>query len=82
MEIPPGVETGDVLRVNGRNQVEVVVEPSREFKRQGADVFSTVKISLAQSVLGGTVPVQGINGDLNLTVSWCLFLGYQPLVHG
>lgn len=68
MEIPPGVDTGDGLRINAHHQVEVYVAPSSQFTRDGSNIFSRVRVGLAQAVLGGTVVVPGLYGDIQLKV--------------
>ncbi|VDP94526.1 unnamed protein product, partial [Echinostoma caproni] len=75
--IPAGVEDGQVLRVSvgdGRQAsqeifVQVRVERSRQFRREGADVHSDITISLAQAALGGKIRVPGIYETLLITVS-------------
>ncbi|CAH8477111.1 unnamed protein product [Dicrocoelium dendriticum] len=66
--IPAGVEDGQVLRVavgDSRREtqelfVQIRVDRSREFRRDGADVHSDITISLAQAALGGKIRVPGI----------------------
>lgn len=68
VELPPGVDTGDRLRVNNQHIVEVQVRPKHGFQRDGLNVFSRVSIGLAQSVLGGATVVPGLYGDIKLKV--------------
>eukprot|EP00051_Salpingoeca_urceolata_P025783 m.467654 g.467654 ORF g.467654 m.467654 type:complete len:555 (+) comp20366_c0_seq7:761-2425(+) len=80
VKIPAGIDDGTSLRVAGKGQagakggppgnlyVQVQVERSREFERDGSDVHSEATISLAQAVLGGSVRVKGLYGDVNLKV--------------
>jgi len=79
VDIPAGVEDSMELRVPGKGQsgrggpagnmyISIRVQRSRHFERDGADVYSTVDISLAQAVLGGRVPVKGIWGEMNLKI--------------
>ena len=44
------------------------MDKSNDFRREGADVHSTVPISLTQAVLGGTVKIPGIYEDVLLNV--------------
>ncbi|KAG5446383.1 DnaJ sub A member 3, mitochondrial, variant 2 [Clonorchis sinensis] len=68
ISIPAGVEDGQVLRVSvsaprGESQeifVQIRVERSRQFRREGADIHSDIVISLAQAALGGKMRVPGI----------------------
>ncbi|THD20541.1 Lethal (2) tumorous imaginal disc [Fasciola hepatica] len=74
--IPAGVEDGQVLRVSvgdGRQSsqelfVQVRVERSRQFRREGADIHSDITISLAQAALGGKIRVPGIYETLLITI--------------
>ncbi|KAF5398653.1 hypothetical protein PHET_08000 [Paragonimus heterotremus] len=72
----PGVEDGQVLRVSvggsrtGTQElfVQVRVERSREFRREGPDIHSDVSISLAQAALGGKIRVPGIYETMLVTI--------------
>ncbi|XP_017040716.1 protein tumorous imaginal discs, mitochondrial isoform X3 [Drosophila ficusphila] len=64
--VPAGIENGQTVRMQvGSKELFVTfrVERSDYFRREGADVHTDVAISLAQSVLGGTVRVQGVYED-------------------
>ncbi|CAF3334678.1 unnamed protein product [Rotaria sp. Silwood1] len=64
--IPPGVEDGQVMRVNlGVSEIFVTfrVKPSEKFRRDGEDIHSDIDISITQATLGGTVKVPGIYED-------------------
>ncbi|CAH8848751.1 unnamed protein product [Trichobilharzia szidati] len=68
VSIPAGVEDGQVIRVSvgkdGTHTQEIFlqirVEKSRQFRREGADIHSDIVVSLAQAALGGKMRVQGI----------------------
>ena len=45
------------------------VAPSKDFRRDGADVHSDVSISLGQAVFGGTVRIPGVYDDVLVNVS-------------
>ncbi|KAA0192820.1 Protein tumorous imaginal disc, partial [Fasciolopsis buskii] len=72
------VEDGQVLRVavgDDRQSsqelfVQVRVERSRHFRREGADVHSDITISLAQAALGGKIRIPGIYETLLISVSF------------
>lgn len=69
--VPAGVEDGQTVRMPvGRKEIFITfsVEKSDYFKRQGSDVHTEAKISLAQAVLGGTIRVQGIHEDMNVAI--------------
>ena len=69
--VPAGIENGQTVRMQvGSKEVFITfnVTPSEYFRRQGADVHTDAKISLAQSALGGAIRIQGIYEDLNLQI--------------
>jgi DnaJ-class molecular chaperone len=80
INIPPGVETGQTLRLKSQGQaspyggppgdalVEMAVKPHKLWTREGDDVRMAVPISLDTAVLGGTVSVETPAGVLNLKV--------------
>ena len=61
--VPAGIEDGQTVRMtvgSGRKEIYITfqVAPSDYFRRQGPDVHTDAKISLAQAALGGAVRVQ------------------------
>ena len=67
IKIPPGVDEGS--RINfGDFYVTIDVEPHPVFKRDGADILVDVQIPLSLAILGGTIEVPTIDGDLNLRI--------------
>lgn len=78
--IPPGTETGKVLRLKGQGMpsvlegppgdlhLEIKVRPHPRFERKGSDIYSDVPITLGEAVLGGRVEVSTVDGNVNLTV--------------
>jgi len=69
--VPAGVEDGQTIRMSvGETEVFVIlrVAPSDYFRREGADVHSDVKISVAQSVLGGSIRVRGIYENMDIDI--------------
>lgn len=69
--VPAGVEDGQTLRLSvGKNEVYITfkVADNQDFRRDGADVYSEVAISIAQAVLGGVVRVPGVYEDTHLQV--------------
>ena len=49
--------------------VKVKVKPSDVFRREGANLYVDVPITLQQAVLGGTVSVPTVDGLADLTVT-------------
>ena len=69
--IPAGIEDGQTVRMQvGSKEVFITfsVAPSEYFRRQGADVHTDAKISMAQAALGGAIRIQGIYEDLNVQI--------------
>uniref|UniRef100_A0A914DXJ7 Uncharacterized protein n=1 Tax=Acrobeloides nanus TaxID=290746 RepID=A0A914DXJ7_9BILA len=66
VRIPAGVDNGQTLRTRvGKQDVYVYINvlESLRHKRVKENIYTDVEISLAQAVLGGTVPVPGIEKD-------------------
>ena len=70
--VPAGIEDGQTVRMPvGRNKEVFItfrVAKSDYFRRQGSDVHTDAKISIAQAALGGTIRVRGIHEDLNVQI--------------
>lgn len=78
--VPPGVDTGVTMRLPGQGDagerggspghlyVNLAVEPDPFFSRDGADIHVTVPISMTQAVLGCTLTVPTIRGEVDLTI--------------
>ncbi|KAJ1546158.1 hypothetical protein HK405_007344 [Cladochytrium tenue] len=79
--IPAGVNTGNKVRVAGKGNAPLVgagrpgdlyinleVQPHPQFTRDGADVLVTATVPLAVALLGGTVRVPTIDGDVELRI--------------
>ena len=74
VKIPPGVDTGMRLRMEGYGDageygapsgdlyIEISVAPHEKFTRRGDDLETTVDITPAQAALGSRVEVQTIDG--------------------
>ncbi|XP_075165078.1 dnaJ homolog l(2)tid, mitochondrial isoform X1 [Haematobia irritans] len=69
--VPAGIENGQTVRMQvGKKELFITfrVEPSRYFRRDGADVHTDAVVSLAQAVLGGTIRVEGVYEDQWLNI--------------
>ena len=74
IKIPHGVEHGSKMRVanegnagrnggrNGDLHVVIHTRPSKEFARQGFDIYTELEISTPQAVLGDEIEVNTIHG--------------------
>jgi len=81
VKIPAGAKTGTKVRVRGggpggNSDLYLVVEisPDNRFSLDGQDLTSEVKVDLYTAVLGGSVKVSTLSGDVNLTIP----AGTQP----
>jgi DnaJ-class molecular chaperone len=70
--VPAGIETGQQLRLRdaraGDVYLEVTIDPHPLFTRRDRDIHVEVAVSLAEAVLGGTVTVPTIHGDVAVKV--------------
>lgn len=80
VDIPPGIDTGMNIRLQGQGAegdpgapagnllVQVIVEEDDYFQRDGYDVHTEVPISVTQAILGGTVDVQTLTGEVEMKI--------------
>src|SRR5499425_2881568 len=80
LRIPPGVDTGTRLRVNGEGEpgpnggphgdlyVVLDVKEHSFFERRGADLYCTIPISITQAALGTELQVPGLGGEEKLKI--------------
>jgi len=80
VKIPPGVDTGDRIRVTGEGEagrnggpagdlyVEVHVREHPIFERDGEHLSCEVPVSFATAALGGTVEVPTLDGEVSIKV--------------
>ncbi len=79
VDIPPGVENGQVLRIRGRGttgitgqpgdlHLEIEVREHPRFKRRGRDIHLDQPVPLEIAVLGGKLRVPTIDGEVQLTI--------------
>lgn len=84
--IPPGVDTGQRLRMAGEGEgginggppgdlyIFMEVEPHKLFERRGSDLYCEVPISFIQATLGDEIEVPTLEGKVSLKVP----AGTQP----
>jgi molecular chaperone DnaJ len=80
LRIPPGVDTGTRLRVQGEGEpgpnggpagdLYVVLEVKEHpfFERRGADLYCTIPVSIAQAALGAELQVPGLGAAEKLKI--------------
>lgn len=79
VNVPPGAEDGMQLRLRGQAvspfgpagdvYVTIEVEPHAEFTREGADIHSTVPITIGEALAGATIRVETVDGPVDLKVA-------------
>jgi curved DNA-binding protein len=80
VRIPPGVRTGSKVRVAGAGPdggdlyLVVEVAEDEQFERRGADLYTTAKVSVFTSLLGGDADVHTMTGVVKLSIP----AGTQP----
>jgi len=71
VQVPAGVENGQRFRMStehGELDLTFQVAESKIFRRNGSDVSSEVNVSFAQAILGGTITIHGLEGDVSLDI--------------
>lgn len=78
--IPPGVENGNKLRVRGEGDVGpnmgpagdlyifLRVKESKEFKREGPEIYSDATISYTDAILGASIKTPVVDGEVTIKV--------------
>jgi molecular chaperone DnaJ len=86
VDVPAGIHDGQRIRLSGRGHagalggragdayVLVHVKPDPRFVREGNDVYSQVDLTIVQAALGVTVPVETLDGEVELELE----AGVQP----
>ncbi|MFS1523891.1 molecular chaperone DnaJ [Microbulbifer sp. 2304DJ12-6] len=80
VKVPPGVDTGDRIRLSGEGEagpdggpagdlyVQVVVKEHELFQRDGKNLYCEVPISFAAAALGGELEVPTLEGKVKLKI--------------
>ena len=80
VKVPPGVDTGDRIRLSGEGEagqnggpsgdlfVEVRVRPHAVFERDGANLSCQVPLGFTSAALGGEVKVPTLDGEVSLKI--------------
>lgn len=86
VKVPAGVDDGNQMRVRGEGDkgvkggppgdlyITARVKPSPNFERQGADIYTEATIDVFDAILGTTVQVETIDGNVEIKVP----AGTQP----
>jgi len=80
LTIPPGAEDGTVLRLKGQGKpaaggkpagdayLELQVEPHAYYRRDGRDIHLDLPVTLKEAVLGASVTVPTVHGNVSLKI--------------
>ncbi|HET8958644.1 MAG TPA: molecular chaperone DnaJ [Microcella sp.] len=80
VDIPAGVDTGLRIQLPGQGEVgpaggpngdlylEIKVKTHETFSRQGDDLMATVEVQMADAILGTTVTLPALDGDVAIEV--------------
>ncbi len=80
VRIPAGIDSGQQIRLKGKGEedptggpagdalIEIQVEPHPIYRRSGLDVHVEVPVTLPEAVLGGSITVPTVHGDVSLKV--------------
>lgn len=86
LKVPPGVDNGSTLRVTDKGEaginggeygdlyVNIEVEKSKDYARDGYDIYSEHEITITQAVLGDELPIRTLYGEIKLKIP----AGTQP----
>jgi molecular chaperone DnaJ len=80
VDIPAGVDTGLRIQLPGQGEVgpaggpngdlylEIKVKTHETFSRQGDDLMATVEVQMADAILGTTVTLPALDGDVSIEI--------------
>lgn len=80
VKIPAGIDNGQSIRLTGQGEagkhgssagdlyVAAHIRPSKIFQREGFDVYSNFDMSYRQAVLGDTVKVETLDGEISVQI--------------
>jgi len=78
IRIPAGIKDGGTLRVRGKGQshngqvgdllLEIHINPSDEYKRQGDDLYKSIDVPLKEAWFGGKIEVETPHKSVSLKV--------------
>ena len=80
VNVPAGIDDGNQMRLQGQGEagthggpygdlyIIFHVTPSRDFKRDGSDIYVDQDISFAQAALGDKIKVNTVHGDVDLKI--------------
>lgn len=94
VDVPAGVESGTTLQVHGEGgegpkggrpgnlMLQIRVQPDKVFRREGADIYVDVPVPFTQAILGGSVQVPTLTGDVVLKIRPGTQPGHKQVMRG
>ena len=94
VEIPGGVDNGEVLRVSGKGEagknggktgdliIVVSVSPHKTLKRKGSNLFAEIEVPLKDALLGCQKEIDGVGEKLTITIPECTQPGTTQILRG
>jgi molecular chaperone DnaJ len=94
VEVPAGIHDGQRIRLSGEGHagalggragdvyVAVRVRPDERFVREGNDIFSKVDLTVVQAALGATLPVETLDGPVELELEPGIQPGHVRVLRG
>lgn len=80
VKIPAGIDSGQTIKLSGMGEagpagvpagdlyLTILIRPDRRFRREGADIFSEIKISFPKAALGAETDIETIEGKATLKI--------------
>lgn len=80
IKIPEGIRSGQQIRIPGKGElgvnggpngdlyIEILVNPSSTFRREGDDIYITAPISAIDATIGATIEVPTVHGNVDLKI--------------
>ena len=94
VDLPPGVDDGDIIRVEGRGHtladgdaagdLVVIVHVPRHprFERDGTDLTTRVPVSLSTAAMGGDIVIPTLGGNVTITIPPATAIGSRFQLEG
>lgn len=93
LTIPPGVEHGQQLRMDGAGEemsqgrpgslmITVLVKPHPTLRKEGNHLVTDVQVSLADALLGTELFVETLDGKEKITIPECMPVGHIIKIKG
>ncbi len=80
IKIPAGINEGEAIRLYGKGHsgpkgspagdliLRIRVNPNQDFRREGYDIYTDLKINIKQAILGDKIEVNTIHGPISLKI--------------